>query len=177
MTNDAAARDSASSGDETAGPDRDRLRTQLKRHEGLRLHPYRDSVGVLTIGYGRNLEATGINEDEAEYLLSHDIDRAVRGLLARYAWFGALDPVRQAVLVNMAFNLGLSSLAGFTGTLAAVASGDYETAAAHMLASKWAAQVGGRARELAVQMRTGQWWTAVVSSLSVGGDVPGGGAA
>ena len=29
---------------------------QLKRDEGLRLTPYQDSVGKLTIGYGRNLD-------------------------------------------------------------------------------------------------------------------------
>lgn len=138
--------------------DRSRLREQLMRHEGVRLKAYRDTVGKLTIGVGRNLDDVGIADHEAAYLLSGDIDRAVRGLTARYpSWFPELDPVRQAVLVNMAFNLGLSSLAGFIHTLDCVARGQYGEASDRMLQSKWAEQVGHRAVELAAQMRTGQW--------------------
>ena len=138
--------------------DRAKLRAQLLRHEGERLHPYVDTVGKLTIGVGRNLTDIGITADESAYLLSGDIDRAVRGLFARYpTWFPNLDPVRQAVLVNMAFNLGLAGLAGFRHTLDCVARGQYGEASDAMLASKWATQVGHRAIELAAQMRTGEW--------------------
>jgi lysozyme len=138
--------------------DRAKLRAQLVRHEALKLKPYVDTVGRLTIGVGRNLDDQGINEDEAFYLLSGDIDRVIRGLLARYpGWFPTLDPVRQATLVNMGVNLGLGGLAGFTRMLDAIARGDYARAADEMTASKWATQVGMRAGELAVQMRTGAW--------------------
>jgi len=138
--------------------DRARLVDQLHRHESVRLKPYTDPAGKLTIGVGRNLDDVGITAAEADYLLQGDIDRAVRGLMARYpTWFPDLDPVRQAVLVNMAFNLGLTGLAAFTQTLASIASGDYGKAADAMLASKWAAQVGSRASELAAQMRLGAW--------------------
>jgi lysozyme len=138
--------------------DRAKLRAQLVKHEALRLKPYFDTVGRLTIGVGRNLDADGITEDEAQYLLSGDIDRVVKGLFARYpTWFPALDSVRQAVLVNMGFNLGLAGLAGFTRMLDAVARGDYGGASEEMTKSRWASQVGQRAAELTVQMRTGAW--------------------
>lgn len=138
--------------------DRERLRAQLARHEGFRQFPYRDTVGKLTIGCGRNLDDVGITREEAEYLLNADIEKAERGLRSRYgAWFDALDPVRQAVLVNMAFNMGLVTLGQFRNTLQAIADGDYEDAARGMLASKWAAQVKGRAVELAEMMKTGRW--------------------
>ncbi len=138
--------------------DRQKLRAQLIRHEGERLKPYLDTVGKLTIGVGRNLDDVGITADESAYLLSGDIDRATRGLFARYpTWFPTLDPVRQSVLVNMAFNLGLARLAGFTRTLACVAGGQYGDAADAMRQSKWATQVKGRAVELSEQMRTGAW--------------------
>lgn len=138
--------------------DRERLRAQLVRHEAMKLKPYRDSVGKLTIGVGRNLDDIGITPNEAMFLLSGDIDHAIRGLVARYPmWFPDLDPVRQAVLINMAFNLGLTGLASFGLTLGAVAAGEFDKAADHMLASKWATQVKGRASELATQMRTGEW--------------------
>lgn len=138
--------------------DREKLRAQLVKHEGYRQFPYRDTVGKLTIGCGRNLDDVGVTREEAEFLLRADIDKAERGLRDRYGvWFDALDPVRQAVLVNMAFNMGLVTLGQFRNTLQAIADGDYEDAARGMLASKWASQVKGRAVELATMMRTGLW--------------------
>lgn len=137
--------------------DRERLRAQLTRHEGLRLKPYLDSVGKLTIGVGRNLDDVGISQDEARYLLESDIDRVVKGLLARFPWVLDLDPVRQSVLVNMTFNLGLVGLAGFARTLQAIRERRFKEAAEHMLESRWSQQVGQRAVELANQMRSGAW--------------------
>lgn len=138
--------------------DRMKLAAQLQRHEALKLKPYVDTVGKLTIGIGRNLDDTGITEAEALYLLEGDIDRVTRGLVARYpTWFPELDPVRQAVLVNMGFNLGLGGLASFTKMLAAIAAKQYGQASDEMIVSKWAQQTGHRAGELAAQMRTGQW--------------------
>jgi lysozyme len=137
--------------------DRDRLRAQLQRHEAFRSKPYVDTVGKLTIGYGRNLDDVGITDSEGDFLLENDIDVRVRALVARYpSWFPVLDPVRQAVLVNMAF-MGLARLAGFTKMLSAIGRGDFETAADEMLASKWAQQTGHRAGELSAQMRSGLW--------------------
>ena len=136
--------------------DRSSLVAQLKKHEAVKLKPYIDSVGKLTIGVGRNLDDVGITAAEADFLLQGDIDRVTRGLLARYPiWFADLDPVRQAVLVNMAFNLGVAGLAAFTTTLAAVAAHQFDLAARAMLNSTWATQVGARATEVATQMRTG----------------------
>ncbi len=135
---------------------RDQLRAALVADENLKLKPYRDSQGVLTIGVGRNLDAVGISRSEAFYLLDNDIDAAVRDCAARLEWFAALDPVRQGVLVQMAFNLGIGGVLGFPVTLAAVKRGDYVAAAAGMLASKWASQTGRRAARLAAQMETGQ---------------------
>jgi lysozyme len=139
--------------------DRLRLRSQLTRHEGLRLKPYLDSVGVLTIGVGRNLRDVGISEDEATYLLDNDLDRATIGVLNAFPWVLDLSDVRKAVLVNMCFNLGIGGLAGFVRTLESIEDGNYGLAAEQMLESKWARQVGARAIELSEQMRLGEWQT------------------
>jgi lysozyme len=139
-----------------AAPDRERLRAQLIRHEAIRLKPYVDTVGKLTIGVGRNLDDVGLSEDEALYLLSNDLDQRIRALIAAYPWFVDLDPARQAVLVDMAF-MGLAKLAGFTRMLAAFARKDYDDAAAEMLHSRWATQVGHRAIDLARQTISGVW--------------------
>lgn len=137
--------------------DRVKLIEQIKRHEGVRLTPYRCPAGKLSIGVGRNLDDVGISLEEAEYLLSRDLDRAFLGLSKSLPYFQDLDSVRQGVLVNMAFNLGLSGLLRFQRMLSAVERGDYAGAAVEMLDSAWAGQVGGRARELARQMETGAW--------------------
>jgi len=54
-----------------------RLQNTLEHHEGLRLKPYKDSVGKLTIGIGRNLDDVGISKSEALLLLQNDIDVAI----------------------------------------------------------------------------------------------------
>lgn len=131
------------------------LLAELKRDEGVRLKPYTDTVGKLTIGVGRNLTDVGISEDECTALLQNDIAKVLAQLDRSLPWWRKLDPVRQRVLVNMAFNMGMTGLLTFKNTLAAVQSGSYTAAAAGMLASKWATQVGARAERLADMMRTG----------------------
>lgn len=134
--------------------DRALLRSQLERHEGVRLYPYRDTVGKLTIGIGRNLDDNGITRDEAEMLLDTDIDEVERHLNTVDEYL-ALDRVRQTVLANMCFNLGFYGLMAFRKMWKALARKDYAEAARQMLDSKWARQVGSRADELARTMRTG----------------------
>ncbi|GGE75912.1 lysozyme [Streptosporangium jomthongense] len=131
------------------------LRSQLEKHEGLRLKPYLDTVGKLTVGYGRNLDDVGITRDEADFMLDNDIE-AVERQLETVSEYRALDPVRQTVIANMCFNLGFRGLIGFKRMWAAIGQGNYKRAASEMLNSKWARQVGTRATELADVMRTGK---------------------
>ena len=135
--------------------DRRELRASVMRHEGLRLTPYHDTVGKITIGYGRNLADVGITRAEASTLLDHDLERAELDARKALPWVDQLNGVRQAVVIEMCFNLGLTRLLGFKNTLRAMQAGRYEQAAAGMLNSKWAQQVGHRAQTLARQMRTG----------------------
>lgn len=128
---------------------------ELIRDEGLRLKPYRCIAGRLTIGVGRNLDDVGISHGEAEILLRNDVARTEADLDAKMPWWRRLDPTRQRVVVNMAFNLGIGGLLGFKRTLRAMEAGEYLDAAQGMLASKWAKQVGPRAVRLATMMRDG----------------------
>lgn len=134
---------------------RDILREQLIRHEGRRLKPYRCTAGKLTIGIGRNLDDVGITDAECLYLLENDMDTAIGDARNLFEGFESLSPVRQAVLANMAFNLGKSRLSLFTLLRRAIKERNYEEAARQMKASQWAQQVGGRARQLAELMETG----------------------
>lgn len=124
-------------------------------HEGLRLKPYWDASNKLTIGVGRNLDDNGITKDEALVLLRNDIERASRQLDEKLPWWRSLSDTRQKVLVSMVFNVGISKLLGFKDMLSALEDGDFSAAAEHMLASKWASQVGNRAVELAYMMENG----------------------
>jgi len=133
------------------------LAEQLVRDEGLALKPYTDTVGKLTIGVGRNLTDVGISKQEALDLLSADIARVQTDLARALVWTLKLDTVRRAVLLNMTFNMGIGGLLGFVRFLDRVRAGDYEQAAVEMLDSKWAGQVGDRAKRLAQQMQSGEW--------------------
>ena len=134
----------------------------LRRHEGWRVRPYRDTTGHLTIGHGRNLDAKGITREEAGYLLANDL-KAARTTAERYSWFSRLDRVRQAVILDMLINLGPRGFKSFKKTRRKVQIGHYGDAAEEMLDSTWARQVGRkkdqRAGRLAEMMRTGEWPT------------------
>lgn len=128
------------------------LERQLAKHEGLRLKPYQCTAGKLTIGYGRNLEDNGITKAEALTMLRNDIAN-VKSELERLGWWRRLDDARQDVIANMAFNIGLTRLLTFKRMIAAIEDADYTKAADEMMDSKWAAQVGSRAVELARKMK------------------------
>lgn len=130
---------------------------QLIRDEGLRLKPYKDTVGKLTIGVGRNLSDVGISEAEAMVLLSNDVQEATKSLEQAFPWTVVLDDVRLAALLNMTFNMGVGGLSGFRQFMAAMQQGNWTEAKTQMLDSIWAEQVGSRAQRLAIQVETGIW--------------------
>jgi len=134
---------------------RDAMVRQLRLHEGERLKPYRCTAGKLTIGVGRNLEDRGITAAEAAMLLANDIADMERELQRALPWVTRLDDVRQRVLLDMAFNLGLPGLLQLKRTREAIRTGQYQQAATMMLDSLWARQVGQRAERLARMMATG----------------------
>ena len=129
------------------------IKELLKKHEGLRLKPYRCTAGKLTIGYGRNLEERGITEEEADMMLQNDIDWFTNQLRRELSWFDSKPEVVKTVLVNMSFNLGVGGLLGFKNTLKAIEQGRYKDASEMMLKSMWARQVGSRAKELSEMMK------------------------
>ena len=130
--------------------------TLLKKHEGLRLRPYRCTSGKLTIGVGRNLEDCGITEQEAKELLKNDILRCELELITNIPdIYSNLSENRKLVLLDMSFNLGIKGFLQFKTTLGFIKSGEYEKAANQMLTTKWAKQTGARAIELSQLMRKG----------------------
>lgn len=130
----------------------------LVRHEGLRRLAYEDSVGVLTIGVGRNIEEVGLSDDEIYYLLKNDIRRCETELDNSFRWYKDLDQVRQEAMINLCFNLGITKLRKFKLALRAMEAKDYEDAADEFLDSLWATQVGQRAVEVTYMIRFGEYY-------------------
>ena len=131
------------------------LKDELIRDEGLKLKPYRCTAGKLTIGVGRNLDDVGISASEAMMLLDHDIERVLAQLNMHLPWWHKLSENRARVLINMAFQLGINGLLKFKNTLTLIQAEKYQDAAKAMLDSKWAQQTPNRARRLAKMMEEG----------------------
>lgn len=151
------------------------LEDELARDEGKRLKAYKDTKGKWTIGIGHNLDdcgskplprtvadilAHGITEAEQDAFFDYDIARTVADLDRKLPWWRSLDPVRQRVIINMCFNMGIgnktSGLLSFVNTLGMIERKEFSRAADAMLKSKWAKQVGMRANRLSEMMRKGR---------------------
>ncbi|MCA8480508.1 glycoside hydrolase family protein [Burkholderia multivorans] len=137
-----------------AGYDPVKLKAELTLDEGRRSRIYVDTVGKVSGGIGRNLTDKGFRDSEIDLMYQNDVAETEAWLDRNLPWWRSLDPVRQRVLMNMAFNMQ-GRLLTFVNTLAAMKRGDYAAAADGMLASKWATQVGARATRLANMMRSG----------------------
>jgi lysozyme len=135
-----------------------KLTALLTLHEGNERFPYECTAGKLTIGVGFNLEDVGLYPEEIDFILKRRLGLLYTQLRSELSFFRHLSAVRQMVLIDMAYNLGVSGLLGFGNTMAALHLRDYKLAAKEMLDSKWARiDVGYRAVRLANMMRTDEW--------------------
>ncbi len=142
-----------------AYPKRMTIEELLIREEGFLPHAYKDSEGYWTIGFGKLIDERkggGITREEALYLLRNEIKGKREGLEAALPWVTTLDPVRQTVLLAMAFQMGVAGVVGFKNTLAALKAGDFAKAAKGIRGSKWAQQTPGRAERMAKAIETGE---------------------
>ena len=124
--------------------------------EGERLDLYKDSVGIYTIGVGHNIQEKGVSKAVSRLMLREDmidVDTDCRNL----AYWHDLDPVRQLIVADMVFNLGLSRFLKFINLNKALLIQDYSLAAAEMKDSRWYNQVGRRAVKLVEAMKSGEW--------------------
>ena len=157
--------------------DRNTFLYKLIEHEGMVLTMYQDSLGIDTIGIGRNLKdrgitpaeleymdipnmaivyTNGISEADAKYLATNDIKIVEEELCKAHPCVYKLDAARQLILMDMAFNMGVPRLCKFKNMWAAVEAGDFYPASVEMLDSRWARQVKSRATKLAEAMKTGE---------------------
>lgn len=131
------------------------LRAMLVRHEGLRLTPYRDTKGAITIGIGHNLTAKGIPASQANAWFEEDLAEAMQACLV-YDWFKKLEIGRQMAVIDLMFNIGPRSFAEFHKMIAALAVQNYSEAAKQLNQSDWAKEVQpARVKDLTALLLTG----------------------
>lgn len=140
----------------------------VKEGEGFVATPYRCPAGKLTIGYGRNIEANPLTNEERAQLIGGAVTKkdaeawAIKELekihneLSKFAWFLALDENRRAAILDMSYNLGIRGLLGFKKTIEAISQKNWEKAGAELENSKWFFQVGRRAKKIKKIIETGE---------------------
>ncbi len=111
-------------------------------------------MGKITIGWGRNIEDNGISQEEGDFMFDNDFARC-QTELAEYSWYTDQPENIQDALMNMNFNMGITRLLTFKKMIAALIAKDYTKSAIEALNSKWAIQVGQRAKDVALMMRQG----------------------
>jgi len=121
----------------------------IKKNEGLRLTPYRDTVGVLTVGYGHTGTVEGnkkITIERALDMLTEDYTTAKKDAAEIIPDFENLNDSQRVVFIDMAYNLGKDRLSKFKKMRAAIADKDWDRVAIEMKDSKWYRQVGDRSK-------------------------------
>ena len=145
-----------------------RIERMIAEHEGFRRQVYDDATGEPirpgtvvqgwpTIGYGQNLLNPGINKAEALMLMQGRLAEGRQWANRQEFWHRLDCNARRDVILMMHYNMGGRSLLTFGRMIGAIMVRDWTTAAAEMLDSRWARQVGTRAHTLAEIMRTGAW--------------------
>ena len=138
----------------------DRVVEMLKRHEGLRTFPYNCSEGFLTLGIGRNLDANGISEEEAHYLLYNDINKVQKELTKNWGVWRTFPERARMVCIDMAFQMGITGFMSFRETRKLMELGKWLEASEEVLRSRYSIQTPNRAlynsRQLALCNIDGQ---------------------
>ena len=140
-----------------------RLLKTLQSDEGWSEKPYKDTLGYWTIGYGfrtvggRLVNSTTpiITREAALEELRNLAYRAVNDAQLFFPDLQSLDPVRQEVLAEMAYQMGFSGLSQFRGVRKKLYEGDFKGAAQNMRNSLWARQTPARAKRAADRMEKG----------------------
>ena len=131
------------------------LKSLIEGHEARRKFPYRCSSDKLSIGVGRNLDDRGLTDEEIDFLFENDIEIAVSDCERLFTNWDSHNQARQYAMIDFLFNLGFSRAKGFTKMISAFNRGEYTHAAEELLDSRYARQVGERARTLASMIRNG----------------------
>lgn len=140
------------------------LRKQLTVEEGERDTAYQDSRGLWTIGIGHHdstiCEGMCWSPDKIEQVFSDDVENAFSEVVEHFPWALTLNEPRMAVLIEMAFQMGLHTEEEFVTFLGLMRDERWPQAAGDILHTAWATQTPARVRRLSRQIETGEWQVA-----------------
>lgn len=146
----------------------DILKKQIEFEEGRRLVKYKCTAGHWTIGVGHNLDAKPFYNGEripdviddalCDALFDNDVGSVIDGLDAAWHGFQLLTGARQDAVINMGFQLGVEGFMKFVKLRDALVRCDWQRAYDEALKSHWAKQTPNRAKRVAGQIRTGEYY-------------------
>lgn len=134
-----------------------RVCSQLSEAEGRTRQPYYDTRGHLTLGVGHRLDggAIPISDEAIDAILRGDVAEMIRRCERKVASWARISEVRQAALVELAFN---GALFASPRALAAIERAEWSEAARELLDGPWRQQVGERrSYRLTAQIINGEW--------------------
>lgn len=138
----------------------------LKKEEGFRAKPYFCSENFPTIGYGEkigdkyeklpDIETTEPEAYKKMLAMSEVNEKTFLNNPDIYRCYFHLNNNRKAVMLSIAYQIGIYGVLKFKKMLAALERADYSAAADEMLNSLAARQTPARWKRNAEQMRTGE---------------------
>lgn len=129
---------------------RDSFVDRVLLHEGFRERPYKDTVGVWTIGHG----LTYITEEESEWIVRKRLATIEKLLSVAIQDFLRLPIEAREVLIEMGYQMGAQGALNFRRTIKYMQDSEWEEAAEAMMESKWASQTPNRAKALSEIIRS-----------------------
>ena len=134
------------------GMSEDDIKKMIIAHEGKRYEPYKDSLGLWTVGVGHLIgdgktlpPEWNRKFSEEEVMKLFDEDYAQHRLAAqRIPGFTKLGTSGQGALTDLTFNMGPSWIQKWPKLKEQLASLDLDSAASNLEGSKWYAQVKSR---------------------------------
>lgn len=136
----------------------------IKLEEGWKQREYHCSEGFRSIGYGRKLSnikfetlgnTVAIEKEEIVFVRQRIADVITRlSTMYPIAW-SKCNLQRQAILISMTYQLGLTGVSNFKKMWAALESNNFEEASRQMLDSLWAKQTKNRALRHSKTMKEG----------------------
>ena len=127
---------------------------RIKHHEGYRPEVYNCSEGYPTIGIGFTIKDLYLDEDIADMILDRKLIKLIKRVRDKFDWLDDVPHEVQGVLVEMAYQMGLSGVCKFKNALKYMEHQNWERAADEMLMSRWHKQTPNRCKELSNIIRS-----------------------
>lgn len=129
------------------------LLNRIKEHEGFRSRVYKCTEGYDTIGYGFAIKDLYLSEGISELILKEKVTNLRLRMGKKISWFDEAPREVREVLLEMAYQMGVSGVSKFKNALKHMKNEEWNKAADEMLLSRWYKQTPKRAKELSEIIR------------------------